>query len=206
MGTYISISFGIGSVLGRPLAAKVFEFTGKRQGFVFLLFLMGLMAVLEPVMAGTNTGSLAAIFVNNLLYGFGFGAFISNLPPITAELVGMEKFPAAIGLVYASFGISMMLGPPLCGYQATAEATGTNSTGTEIDYARYDNSYYESGAVMFLGALMSIRVIYFDNLLAPKPEVTETIVMTDDGHETITESIKMGSDNTEIIADETVSV
>jgi len=117
VGNMISIGFGVGTVLGRPLAAKILEFTGKREGFPAFLLLMAVLAALYPTMASRDDGSLALICVNNAFYGFGFGAFIANLPPITAELVGMEKFPVALGLVYASCA-TMMIGPPLCGYYA----------------------------------------------------------------------------------------
>jgi len=193
----ISISFGIGSVVGRPLSAKILEATGRREGFPGILFLMALMAVLEPVMAGASTGSLELIFINNLVYGFAFGAFISVLPPITAELVGMEKFPAAIGLVYASFGSSMMLGPPLCGYWAAYEATETStfinststnsstnsSTGSYVTTTgrpNYDWSYYASGIVMFVSAAMAIGSIYSENQLAAPPPPPQTVVVVSD--------------------------
>lgn len=157
----ISVGFGIGSVVGRPLAAWVLGITGRRQGFPGILALMAVVCALNPLMGGNDAQASgdwgkAWIFINNMLYGFAFGAFISVLPPITAELVGMQKFPAALGLVYASFGISMMVGPPLCGYWAAA-----------YDTLDYDNSYYTSGGVMMIGALMSIACALYDNQLAP---------------------------------------
>merc|ERR1711934_746256 len=148
----ISIGFGVGSVFGRPIAAKILEITGRRQGFPGILALMSITTFLGPVMGMKPSGAgnsgdagKAWIFINNMVYGFGFGAFISVLPPITAELVGMAKFPAALGLVYASFGVSMMVGPPMCGYWAE-----------QFTPENYDRAYYASGGVMMVGAIMSI--------------------------------------------------
>lgn len=159
--TAISVSFGACTVFGRPLAAKILEKTGRREGFPGILIILALMAVLQPAMTGGKYKSLAWIYVNNGFYGFGFGAFISVLPPITAELVGMQRFPLALGLVYASFGISNMVGPPLCGYWASAVN------------GNYDGSYYASGGVMFLAAAMSVYNIFAENQLAPPKPVVE---------------------------------
>jgi len=179
----ISVSFGIGSVLGRPVAAKIMEFTGRRQGFPGILAIMAVVTFLNPVMGGdksaemSNSMGLIWVGINNALYGFAFGAFISVLPPITAELVGMARFPQAIGLVYASFGISMMVGPPMCGYWAG------NSTPTD-----YDASYYASGGAILLGAIMSVFTVLYDNQLAPPP-VVEAVIEAENADEVHTEAV-----------------
>jgi MCP family monocarboxylic acid transporter-like MFS transporter 12 len=149
---------------------------------------MAITTFLNPVMGGDSSqdsgnAGKAWIFINNMFYGFGFGAFISVLPPITAELVGMAKFPAAIGLVYASFGISMMVGPPVCGYWA-ADYTPED----------YDNSYYGSGGVMLLGALMSIGVALYDNQLAPPPVVAKDPEANVD----VNSTVEMDADGTNV--------
>jgi len=133
----IEIGFGIGSVLGRPVAAEILQRTGRRQGFPGILLLLALMACLAPVMS-KNTIMLG---INNFFYGWGFGAFIATLPPITAEIVGAAKLPVALGLVYASPGISFMVGPPLCGML------------DDVDIA-----FYASGAAMAISALMMMKL------------------------------------------------
>merc|ERR1712137_418304 len=132
----IETGFGIGSVLGRPVAAEILQRTGRRQGFPGILLLLALMACLAPVMSKTTI----LIGINNFFYGWGFGAFIATLPPITAEIVGAAKLPVALGLVYASPGISFMVGPPLCGM-------------LDVDIA-----FYASGAVMAVSALMMMKL------------------------------------------------
>jgi len=171
----VSIGFGIGTVLGRPVAAKLLAITGRREGFPGLLALMAICCVLSPIMGGSHAQSLGAagkawIFINNMFYGFGFGAFISVLPPLTAETVGMAKFPAALGLVYASFGISMMVGPPICGYWASSYSP-----------RNYDNSYYASAGIIMLAAFMSIGCIDFSKKdLAPAAAPASVSVKIDD--------------------------
>jgi len=151
------IAFGCGSMFGRPVIAKVLEKVGRRNGFPVILFWMAWVAAATPGMCG----SLFWIAVNSVFYGFGFGAFISILPPITAELVGMAKLPSALGLVYGSFGISFMIGPPMCGYME--EATGS-----------YDEAYYMSGGVICLGALLAIPLAGWSNQLAPPAAAEKT--------------------------------
>jgi len=134
----IEIGFGIGAVLGRPVAAHILTLTGRRQGFPGIILLMALTAFLAPVMST----SWAGCFINNAMYGWGFGAFISTIPPITAEIVGGAKMEQAIGLTYASPGITFMIGSPLCG------ALFPNTSG----------AYYFSGACLTLSGLMMMKL------------------------------------------------
>jgi MFS family permease len=143
--TAISIGFGIGAVLGRPVAAKILGHVGRMNGFPAILALMGVTAGLVPFMRG----SFAPFLINNFFYGWGFGAWISVLPPMTADMVGMAKFPMALGMVYASPGVTMMLGPVLCGY--IKEETSAES---------YNLSYYFSAFLMILAGAMAVFLKY----------------------------------------------
>jgi OFA family oxalate/formate antiporter-like MFS transporter len=141
----IAIGFGIGSVLGRPVGAKILAYTGRMNGFPAILALLGVTAGLVPAMRA----SAAAVAINNFFYGWGFGAWISVLPPMTAEMVGMEKFPIALGLVYASPGVTMMLGPVLCGtIKSVTVITGYTTS--------YDVAYYFSAVMMVLSGFMAV--------------------------------------------------
>ena len=141
----IAIGFGIGSVLGRPVGAKILAYTGRMNGFPAILALLGVTAGLVPAMRA----SAAAVAINNFFYGWGFGAWISVLPPMTAEMVGMEKFPIALGLVYASPGVTMMLGPVLCGTIKSVTVITGYTTG-------YDVAYYFSAVMMVLSSFMAV--------------------------------------------------
>ena len=68
---------------------------------------------------------------------------------MTAEMVGMEKFPIALGLVYASPGVTMMLGPVLCGTIKSVTVITGYTTG-------YDVAYYFSAVMMVLSSFMAV--------------------------------------------------
>jgi MFS family permease len=169
-----SFAFGAGAIFGRPIAMEVLGRIGNRRGFPGVLMLMSICSYLYPVMSGNEgyLGSYGWICVNQLFYGVGFGAFISVLPPITAELTGMAKFPAAIGLVYASFGLTMMLGPPATGYWYDSLHDGQANVYPNRR-GDYNGTYYVSGAVMTVSALLAVYLNTFDSALAappPKPK------------------------------------
>jgi len=134
----IELGFGIGAVIGRPLAAAILTRTGRRQGFPAIIFLMALTAFLAPVMSASWAGCL----INNMMYGWGFGAYISTIPAITAEIVGAAKMQLATGLTYAAPGMTFMIGTPLCG----------------VLFPDHKNAFYFSGACMTLSGLMMMKL------------------------------------------------
>lgn len=157
---YNLFGFAVGAVLGRPVAAKVTsEYTGKRPGFTVICAMLALFAGVFPYMSDEGW----KILLNNFFYGWAFGAWISILPSVCVELTGMALFEVALGLVYAAPGITMMVGPPICTWIKNAEGN-------------FDHSYYFSGAVMGLAALMSIPMIFWESALAkPKAETTADV-------------------------------
>ena len=61
----------------------------------------------------------------------------------------MAKFPMALGMIYASPGVTMMLGPVLCGH--IKEETSAES---------YNLSYYFSAFLMILAGAMAAFLKY----------------------------------------------
>lgn len=147
---YNLFGFAVGAVLGRPITAEVTgRFIGKRTGFTIICALLALFTGVFPYMS--NEGW--KVLLNNFFYGWAFGAWISILPSVTAEIVGMKLFEVALGLVYAAPGITMMVGPPICTYIKNAEGN-------------FDHSYYASGGVLGLACLMSIPMIFWESAMA----------------------------------------
>jgi len=165
---YNLFGFAVGSVFGRPIAAEVTGKIGKRVGYPIIMGILALFTGVMPYMADEGW----KIVFNNVCFGWAFGAWISILPSMTAEIIGMELFGQALGLVYAAPGLTMMVGPPICGYIKEAEGD-------------YDNSYYYSAAMMGLAGLMSIPMIFWESALAPKPPPLEVSHDQTTNHENV---------------------
>jgi len=48
-----------------------------------------------------NTHNLAMAVVFVIFYGFNGGGFVSLFPVVAAEIIGVERLPAAVGLLYS---------------------------------------------------------------------------------------------------------
>jgi len=158
--TYANLfGFAAGAIIGRPLSAKAFAVIGRRPGFVIICAALALFAGVFPKMIDETW----KVVVNNFFYGVSFGSWISILPPIAAELVGMEKLSLALGFMYAAPGLTMMVGPPICGY---IKASGDPATA-------YDTAYYLSAGVMGIATLMAIPMIFWENQIGAPPAAPE---------------------------------
>jgi len=194
VATYYNLfGFAAGSVLGRPVAAEVTGKIGKRVGYPIIIAILALFTGVMPLM--NDQGWM--IVVNNFFFGWAFGAWISILPSMTAEIVGMELFDVALGLVYAAPGVTMMVGPPICGYIKNAEGN-------------FDLAYYLSALVLGIACLMSLVMIGWENALAPKdppaePEVSIKDASPEDPDVDI-ECNTVPNDDTPVTKDETVSI
>lgn len=156
---YNLFGFAVGAVLGRPIFAEVTgKITGKRLGFTIICALLALFAGVFPHMSDEGW----KVLLNNFFYGWAFGAWISILPSVTVEVVGVKLFEVALGLVYAAPGITMMVGPPICTWIKNAEGN-------------FDHSYYASGGVMGLACLMSIPMIFWENATAAAAPTTDEV-------------------------------
>jgi MFS family permease len=59
--------------------------------------------------------SEASLVVFSILYGIFGGGYISLFPVVTADVVGLEKLPAALGILYAASIPGNLLGTPIAG-------------------------------------------------------------------------------------------
>lgn len=72
-----------------------------------------------PVILKTTNASDPFSFyllaANSLAFGLTFSSSYSYTPSILVELVGLDKFAMAYGLVLLSQGLGHLIGPPIAG-------------------------------------------------------------------------------------------
>jgi MCP family monocarboxylic acid transporter-like MFS transporter 12 len=104
---------GIGSVTSRVmigLAGNDANVDGKVL-YMGSFGVLGILTISFPFYGTTFGGKVAYC----LLLGLFSGGPMSQLTPITVELVGMSLFPTALGLVVFTIGVGYVIGPPLAG-------------------------------------------------------------------------------------------
>ncbi len=125
-------TFAIDDGVAVDTAARLMSLVGLtsiigRLGQVRLVNTLGAVGVLRTALvvqaavyviwlrAGGSVGWLT-VFV--LLFGAAYGAFVSVTPEALIRLVGMEGIGKSMGLMFSSFGIGGLIGPPLAGWLA----------------------------------------------------------------------------------------
>jgi MCP family monocarboxylic acid transporter-like MFS transporter 13/MCP family monocarboxylic acid transporter-like MFS transporter 12 len=80
--------------------------------------------------------------------GFFSGSVVSQVPPLLAELVGLDRLGPALGLVYTTQAPTVLLGPPMAG--AMRAALGS-----------YVGVWLCMGALMTLSPLVMVKLPVF---------------------------------------------
>ncbi|KAI8051508.1 major facilitator superfamily domain-containing protein [Syncephalis plumigaleata] len=107
---FVGLSTGINAV-GRIVLGYLADSFGRVNALFSCVFLSGLTVLVIWTFA--ETYAILLLFV--LMYGFTAGGFISLFPVVTAELVGLDELPNAIGVLYASNAIGNLFGPAISG-------------------------------------------------------------------------------------------
>lgn len=74
-----------------------------------------LFPILIRVMDAKETYSFYILAINSLIFGLTFSSSYSYTPSILVELIALERFTMAYGLVLLSQGIGHLIGPPIAG-------------------------------------------------------------------------------------------
>ncbi|MEM9655002.1 MAG: MFS transporter [Actinomycetota bacterium] len=69
-------------------------------------------------------GSVGLLLAFVLLFGSAYGGFVAVIPEASIRIVGLVGFGKSIGLLYFSFGLGGLIGPPLAG--RLADSTTSN--------------------------------------------------------------------------------
>ncbi|RKP05777.1 major facilitator superfamily domain-containing protein, partial [Thamnocephalis sphaerospora] len=116
---FVGLSTGVNAI-GRIVLGYLADMFGR----VNTLFTCVLFSGLTVLLMWTFSASYAVLLLFVLLYGFSAGGFISLYPVVTAELVGLDELPNAIGVLYAGCTLGNLFGPPIAG--ALLDATLPN--------------------------------------------------------------------------------
>ncbi|VVC86587.1 unnamed protein product [Leptidea sinapis] len=106
-----------------------------------------LFPVLIRMMDPKETSSFYVLMVNALIFGLTFSSSYSYTPSILVELIALERFTMAYGLVLLSQGVGHLIGPPMAG--ALRDRTGY-----------WDAAFYVAGIWVVVSGLL-VAVIPF---------------------------------------------
>ncbi|KAG0001087.1 hypothetical protein BGZ65_003812 [Modicella reniformis] len=141
----VSIFAGVNAV-SRILLGFVADWYGPLN----VLILSSVFSGLACLILWTNTQGLAMAIVFVVIYGANAGGFNSLFPVVAADVIGVEKLAAAVGLLYSGNFFGNLLGTPLA--SAIIVASGGSYTGTMIF----------AGSAPILGAVLLLLIRFKD--------------------------------------------
>ncbi|XP_072931658.1 monocarboxylate transporter 9-like [Epargyreus clarus] len=109
-----------------------------------------LFPVLIRIMDAKETYSFYVLALNALLFGLMFSSSYSYTPSILVELIALERFTMAYGLVLLSQGIGHLVGPPMAG--ALKDKTGF-----------WDAAFYVAGIWVVVSGVLVAVIPYTKN-------------------------------------------
>lgn len=119
---------GLSSIFGRLALTRLADSLGA-------LRLMQLTMALQPIayalwlFANGSTGVLAAF---SLVLGVTYGGFVAISPEVAIVLFGLENVGRLMGLLFLSFGIGGLIGPPTSGWLADQQGQDTVIVGVMV--------------------------------------------------------------------------
>lgn len=96
-----------------------FPWVNVTKMYTICLILCGGTIILFPVLLKitdhTHPSSFYIIELNAFMFGLTFSSSYSYTPSILVELIALERFTMAYGLVLLSQGVGHLIGPPMAG-------------------------------------------------------------------------------------------
>jgi MFS transporter, OFA family, oxalate/formate antiporter len=111
-GVLLITMIGAASLFGRVVLTAASDRLGRRNSLVAMYIAMGAGFLLWWI-AGDDTTILITFAV---LFGVGYGGYVSMIAPILAEYFGIRKIGSLLGCFMSSIAIGGSLGPWLAGY------------------------------------------------------------------------------------------
>ncbi|RKP08177.1 major facilitator superfamily domain-containing protein [Thamnocephalis sphaerospora] len=142
--TLVSIMNGA-SAAGRILLGLASDHVGRVNTYIGSVFIAGVacFAIWVP-----STG-MAPLVIFSLLYGFFMGGFVALTPLVITVAFGVERMATTAGMIYASTGVSNLIGSPIAG--AILDAT--------IGDQGYVPLILYAGAMIVAGSCMAVLLV-----------------------------------------------
>ncbi|KAI9244175.1 major facilitator superfamily domain-containing protein [Sporodiniella umbellata] len=118
--TYIGLSDSQGSAAvsvsaaGNFVGRIIIGYLGDRIGKINAFFIFSVITALSSFLIWTFANSYGVLMAFALIFGLTSGAFFAQVSPITASILGMQKFPSGLSLMLLTNSIPVF-GPNIAG-------------------------------------------------------------------------------------------
>ncbi|KAM3960601.1 monocarboxylate transporter 14 [Aphomia sociella] len=155
-GSWMLSLFGAASIIGIVGLGWIGDlpWVNITKTYALCLIVCGINILLFPILIGIldskQPHSFYIIAVNAVMFGLMFSSSYSYTPSILVELIALERFTMAYGLVLLSQGVGHLVGPPMAG--ALRDATGY-----------WDSAFYVAGIWVIISGLLVGVIPYTKN-------------------------------------------
>ncbi|MDG2287108.1 MAG: MFS transporter, partial [Alphaproteobacteria bacterium] len=111
-GVFLIMMIGAASLFGRVVLTAASDRLGRRNSLVAMYIAMALGFLLWRF-AG---GDIVLLTTLAILFGVGYGGYVSMITPILVEYFGVRKIGSLLGCFMSSIAVGGALGPWLAGY------------------------------------------------------------------------------------------
>ncbi|XP_060802973.1 monocarboxylate transporter 14-like [Amyelois transitella] len=155
-GSWMLSVFGVANIIGIVGLGWIGDlpWVNITKTYALCLVICGGNIVLFPLLIGWldphHPASFYAIACNAVMFGLMFSSSYSYTPSILVELIALERFTMAYGLVLLSQGVGHLVGPPMAG--ALKDITGY-----------WDAAFYVAGVWVIISGLLVAVIPYTKN-------------------------------------------
>ncbi|CAG4937473.1 unnamed protein product [Parnassius apollo] len=155
-GSMILSVFGVATIIGIVGLGWIGDmpWVNVTKTYAICLIICGVTIILFPILTrvtdANQTYSFYIISLNAVIFGLTFSSSYSYTPSILVELIALERFTMAYGLVLLCQGLGHLIGPPMAG--ALKDRTGY-----------WDVAFYVAGIWVVVSGLLVGVIPYTKN-------------------------------------------
>lgn len=155
-GSWVLSTFGIATIIGIVGLGWMGDlpWVNITKTYAVCLVFCGVSIVMFPILIRVldpeAPSSFYIIALNAAIFGLMFSSSYSYTPSILVELIALERFTMAYGLVLMSQGVGHLIGPPIAG--ALTDSTGF-----------WDASFYMAGIWVIVSGVLVGVIPYTQN-------------------------------------------